>query len=110
MKLLQEWDFDKFIQIRKNIIFRIFFSKIWQASKSSKTGAPGPCSCNDCPACCVIPDTPEEPQPFELFGYHGSVVIVIFGYVIFVWAFSTAVIAWHLFCVQKEKGYTNLEF
>ena len=110
MKLLQEWDFDKFKQIRKKHNFSNFFQKFDKPQNLQKTGAPGPCSCNDCPACCVIPDTPEEPQPFELFGYHGSVVIVIFGYVIFVWAFSTAVIAWHLFCVQKEKSYTNLEF
>ena len=77
-----------------------------EAFKCNETapGSPGPCSCNDCPACCIDPVIPDEPEPWEFFGYHGSVVLVIFCYVIFVWAFGTSVIAWHLFCSTKQ-GY-----
>lgn len=66
-------------------------------------GSDGPCSCNDCPDCCKAPPViPPEPEPWQIFGYHGWTVIVIFTYVIFVWAFGTVVIAWHLFCKQGE--------
>lgn len=62
-------------------------------------GAAGPCSCNDCPDCCTAPPViPDEPEPWKIFGYSGWTVIVIFSYIIFVWAFGTVVIAWHLFC------------
>ena len=73
------------------------------ACNETAPGAPGPCSCNDCPACCVTPVIPDEPEPWTIMGFHASVVIVIFCYVIFVWAFGTSVIAWHLFCSQKQS-------
>ena len=73
------------------------------ACNETAPGSPGPCSCNDCPACCVTPDIPDEPEPWTIMGFHASVVIVIFCYVIFVWAFGTSVIAWHLFCSQKQS-------
>ena len=76
--------------------------KIFKCNETAP-GASGPCSCNDCPACCAKPpEIPPGPEPWEVFGYNGWTVLVIFGYVVFVWAFGTIVIAWHLFCAEKN--------
>ena len=83
------------------LLYQLMSDRTFRCNETAP-GAPGPCSCNDCPDCCLSPPViPDEPVPWEIFGYNGWTVLVIFGYVIFVWAFGTVVIAWHLFCAQK---------